>query len=112
MNDDELNPTLRRQLRRLGLSPQVAPDSTEAWQALLARVDLAYSQQREGEYLQQRSLTALSNEMRGLYDELSRGAESRVAVERDRLKAIITGLTSGFANVDLDGRIADGESRR
>ncbi len=105
MSEAELNPTLRRQLRRLGLSADSAPDSVEAWQALLARVDLAYTQHREGEYLLQRSLDTLSNEMRGLYDELSLAAESRVAMERDRLMAIITGLTSGFATVDTEGHL-------
>ncbi|MFN8126988.1 MAG: response regulator [Candidatus Nanopelagicales bacterium] len=105
MNEAELNPTLRRQLRRLGLSPGSVPDSVRDWQSFLARVDQAYIQHREGDYLLQRSLDKLSTEMRGLYDELNSAAESRVAVERDRLQAIITGLTTGYANVDTDGRL-------
>ena len=103
MNESELNPTLRRQLRRVGLSADSAPGSVEAWQSFLTRVDQAYTQHREGDYLLQRSLDKLSHEMRGLYDDLNRAAESRVAMERDRLQAIITSLTTGYANVDTDG---------
>ncbi|MEI2715454.1 MAG: hypothetical protein V9E98_00375 [Candidatus Nanopelagicales bacterium] len=86
MNESELNPTLRRQLRRVGLSADSAPGSVEAWQSFLTRVDQAYTQHREGDYLLQRSLDKLSHEMRGLYDDLNRAAESRVAMERDRLQ--------------------------
>lgn len=59
-----MHPLLERQLRRLGLSPDTLPTSPEAWEALLARVDRAYAEADDAQYLLQRSLELWTEEVR------------------------------------------------
>jgi PAS domain S-box-containing protein len=101
--DAGLHATLRRQLRRLQLSEEHPPDSVETWRSFLARINQAYANHREDQYLVERSLEVVSGEMQELHAELQRNAESRVAAERDRLQAIISGFSDAFASMDTDG---------
>ncbi len=59
-----MHPLLERQLRRLGLSLEEAPTTPEAWRALLARVDRAYVEADDAQYLLQRSLELWTEEVR------------------------------------------------
>lgn len=59
-----MHPLLERQLRRLGLTPETAPTTPEAWQAMLARVDRAYAESDDAQYLLQRSLELWTEEVR------------------------------------------------
>jgi len=70
-----VHPLLERQLRRLGLTPETAPTTPEAWQALLARVDRAYAESDDAQYLLQRSLELWTEEVR-LRDEHRELAEA------------------------------------
>ena len=102
---DPLHPTLRRQLARLGVDPEAAPTDPELWRALLQRVSKAYEEGAQDRYLLKRSLSTVSAEMAELNDQLRSRAESRVAAERDRLEAIISALSDGFATLELDGSL-------
>ncbi|MEI8081302.1 MAG: histidine kinase dimerization/phospho-acceptor domain-containing protein, partial [Actinomycetes bacterium] len=102
---EELPVTLRRQLRRLGLSADAPPDSPQQWRALLDRVGRAYEESRQDAYLLQRSLGLLSTEMLELNDQIRALAQSQVSAERDRLEAVINALSDGFASLDLSGRV-------
>ena len=102
---DPLHPTLGRQLKRLGLTPDDPPKEATAWRALLTRVDTAYEESRQDLYLLQRSLGVVSEEMAALNAELKARAESRVRAQRDRLEAIISALTDGFCSLDLAGAL-------
>ena len=59
-----MHPLLARQLRRLGLTPEAPPTTPEAWQALLARVERAYAEADDAQYLLQRSLELWTEEVR------------------------------------------------
>ena len=102
---DPLHPTLSRQLKRLGLTPDEPPAEAAGWRALLTRVDTAYEESRQDLYLLQRSLGVVSAEMAALNEELKARAESRVRAQRDRLEAIISALTDGFCSLDLTGSL-------
>jgi PAS domain S-box-containing protein len=60
---------LQRQLARLGLNADAAPD-LETWRTLLARVDKAYSDADLDRYTLERSLDLSAEEMRAVYTEL------------------------------------------
>ena len=88
---------LQRQLRKLGLDPDERPATDEAWPALLDRISRAYDDGDQGRYLLERSLAISSREMQELYDNLQKASESRIAAERDKLRA---------AKKDLEKRVA------
>jgi signal transduction histidine kinase len=73
-----MNPVLGRQLRRLGLDPDVLPTDPEQWTALLDRVNSFYENADQSRYLLERSLDLSSKEMQDLYDQLEATARSRV----------------------------------
>jgi hypothetical protein len=60
------NRILKRQLKRLGLDAQHAPDQ-ESWHAFLSRLDQIFIQNDQDQYLLQQSLTTLSKETQELY---------------------------------------------
>ena len=77
-----MHPLLARQLRRLGLSAEDPPTSPQ-WNALVERVSLAYTQNDQDRYTQERSLLLSSREMQKLYSDLRRSEENlRALVER------------------------------
>ncbi len=64
-----LHPILQRQLRKLGLSVDTAPD-VEAWARLIERVDRYYQDTDQDLYTAERSMVISSKEMRDLTDQL------------------------------------------
>jgi len=67
---------LKRQLRKLGLSTDQAPELSQ-WSALLERINQSYESADDGRYTLERSLSISSDEIRGLYDEKLKNSESR-----------------------------------
>lgn len=88
--------TLIRQLRKLGLQQDKAPD-TQAWQALLEVLSTSYREADEGRYLIERSLQISSREMAELYARRSERLE-------DRLQAILGALPDLLFLIDDQGR--------
>lgn len=95
---------LKRQLKRIGIGPQTLPDA-DTWEALLERVGRAYADADQERYLLERSLQLSSDEMRALNDSLRQASETKLAAERDRLRAIIGSLGAGLIVLDPDGAI-------
>ena len=62
---------LRRQLAKVGLSHEAAPDLAQ-WQAFLARVQRTYEEAVQDRYMIERSLMTSSREMQELFEELRR----------------------------------------
>ncbi len=100
-----IHSTLKRQLKRTGLNAVSLPEDPSAWEALLKRISISYENARQDLYLMQRALDISSKEMRELNNQLADSAETRVAAERDRLQAIMSGFSDGFCNMALDGTI-------
>ena len=65
--------TLERQLRRLGLAPDTAPDPA-GWARFLEQVSASYRESEADRYTLERSIEISSDEMRALHDVLSRQA--------------------------------------
>jgi len=72
-----MHPLLRRQLKKLGLTPE-APPAPDAWRAFCDRVDQAYREADQDRYLLERSLRISSDEMRELYERLKSSTQARV----------------------------------
>ena len=81
----DLHSVLARQLKRLGLAEDRAPEPG-AWAELLRRVDRAYRDGDQERYTLERSLALSSEEMGRLYEELKASSESALSAERDKLK--------------------------
>lgn len=82
------HPLLRRQLRRLGLDLQAAPD-LQGWQAFVDRVSRAYAEADQDRYLMERSQSLASQEMAALNLALRQERdllESRVAERTEALR--------------------------
>ena len=95
---------LKRQLRRIRIGPDVLPDQG-TWQKLLTRISDTYDDADQERYLLERSLQLSSEEMRALYEDLQRASETKLAIERDRLRAIIGSLGAGLMVLDREGAI-------
>jgi signal transduction histidine kinase/ActR/RegA family two-component response regulator len=99
-----LHPTLRRQLKRLGLD-ESAPPTHEQWSELLTRVQASYSGHDEDRYMLERSLQVSSDEMKHLYEALQRSSQSALAQEKNKLLSVFTSLTDSVIEIDIDGNI-------
>jgi len=95
---------LDRQLRKVGADADTPP-SPEAWRDLVAMVDRSYEEAQRVRYLQERAMAVSSAEMRDLHESLRLASETEVAVERDRLEAVIRSMSDGICVVDRDGRV-------
>jgi PAS domain S-box-containing protein len=102
---------LRRQLRRLGLTPG-APPGQEAWTALLELVARTYAEADEDRYTIERSLTISSNELRELYDDLKQSSETQLTLERDKLRESNRFLDSIIENIPMMIFVKDAEHLR
>ncbi len=100
-----MNPILKRQLRRAGLDPGSPPTDEQAWDSLLAAVSTAYDEAARSLYLTERSLEISSSEMRELTEQIKVAAESNVAKERDRLRAVFDALNDGLCLLTEDGAV-------
>ena len=87
---------LLRQLRRLGLDPELPPDATQ-WAAMLDRVGTAYLESDRQRYLIERSLEVSSEELRVLF-EARRASEAR-------LKVVFDSVGTGLCVLDANGVI-------
>lgn len=108
----ELNPLLRRQLGRLGLSQETVPSSLESWQALLDRVSHSYDDADRERYLSERAFSISSREMQHLYERLKETSQHELTLERDKLahalalqKAAFETMTEGVLVVDFERRV-------
>ena len=111
---DALHRTLRRQLRRLVLSPDAAPGPDE-WGRLLAAVSATYQGADDDRYTLERSIEISSGEMRALHDELSEQARHDVLTGLPNRMALLEQLPGALAAarrhggdvavlfIDLDG---------
>lgn len=100
----ELHPTLRRQLKRLGLDEDTPPDQSN-WQELLGRVQAHYVGSDEERYMLERSLQVSSDEMKNLYEELQQSSQSALAQEKNKLLSVFTSLTDSVLEIDINGNI-------
>jgi two-component system, sensor histidine kinase and response regulator len=95
---------LLRQIVKAGASADRPPDETN-WKNFLERVERTYKDAEADRYLLERSLDKVSAEMQQLYESLRRASEHALAVERDKLKAIIIATGDGLATIDERGII-------
>ena len=96
---------LARQLKKLGLDAGQAPPSAAQWQQFLNRISRTYEEADQDRCLLERSLTISSQEMQQLYEDLRQSSESRLAVERNRLRAVISAVGAGLCTLDPEGRV-------
>ncbi|MCB0017422.1 MAG: PAS domain S-box protein [Anaerolineales bacterium] len=95
---------LKRQLKRLQLSPDEQP-SPEEWAEFLANVEKAYAEADKDRYLLERSLSLSSEEMQTVYRELHEQSTSQIAAERDLLQTVIKGMGEGLCALDETGKL-------
>ncbi len=95
---------LQRQLKKLNLDENTPPDP-EIWQDVLARIERTYKEADQDRYLLERSLAISSQEMQDLYNNLKQATETQIALERDRLKAVMDNVIEGIITFDPDGEI-------
>ncbi len=98
------NRLLLRQIKKVGATLEAPPEAA-GWSTLLDLVARSYGEAEEDRYVLERSLERVSAEMQQLEDSLRRASEMAVAMERDKLKAIITATGDGLATIDRDGNI-------
>jgi len=91
-----LHRTLKRQLRKLGLSTEATPSESQ-WTSLLNSISTSYEEADNGFHLMERSLRISSEEMADLYARQSKQLEGR-------LKAILGALPDLLFLLDEDGR--------
>lgn len=83
----ELDRTLNRQLRSLGLSAESPPD-VASWRALLAKVSQTYGEHKHGHYLLERSLDVSSQEMLALNESLKLESQEKIrALQKSQEKS-------------------------
>ncbi len=108
MDDDpELHSVLRRQLRRIGLTADEAPSDDQTWRRFLWRVNAAYSDSDQQQYLHDRAFEVSSKEMHLLTEELRRASATQLALERDRLQAVFDSVSTGLVVLDGDARLVE-----
>ncbi len=95
---------LARQLGKYDLDPDSPPDP-ETWRQFLTRVDKVYTETDQDRYLLERSLAISSQEMQELYNNLKQASETRIALERDRLRAVMDNVVDGIITFDEEGHI-------
>jgi PAS domain S-box-containing protein len=95
---------LQRQLKALSLQESVSP-SAQAWRRFLECISSAYTEGDQDRYLLERSLSVSSREMQALYEKLRRSSETRIAAERDKLRAVIGSVGDGLCAFDQNGEL-------
>lgn len=100
----ELHPTLKRQLKRLGVD-ETHPPSAEVWPELLTRINKAYQGADQERYVLERSLEISSNEMQKLYESLKRSSTSALNQEKNKLLSVLTSLTDSVFEIDTQGHV-------
>lgn len=95
---------LKRLLKRLALDEHTPP-THEQWQELIERIERTYVQNDQDRYLLERSLTISSNEMRELNEQIQHSSQIKIALERNKLQAIIQSLAEGLCVLDTKGHV-------
>jgi diguanylate cyclase (GGDEF)-like protein/PAS domain S-box-containing protein len=99
------HPLLARQMKKLGLGDDAPPPDAEVWRRFLDRLDRSYIEADQDRYLLERSLAMSSREMQELYESLRESSETRIAAERNRLRAVISSLGAGLCILDPEARV-------
>jgi len=112
-----MHPVLRRQLAKLGVTPD-APPSAEEWRAALERVSHAYEQADRERAMLERSLKVSSDEMQELYSELRTSSEAELRRVNRRLEdslALARSIEESVADalfvIDEHGAIVEHNAR-
>lgn len=95
----ELHTLLLHQLKRLGMSPDSAPDDV-AWKQLLTRVSRTYKDGDQDRYRLEHSMGVLSEEVQELLDELNFSSQTRLEAERNKLRLVLSSLGAGLVLAD------------
>jgi serine phosphatase RsbU (regulator of sigma subunit) len=98
----ELDPTLQRQLKRLGLEAGDRAPDLDTWRQFLKRVSDHYQHTQEDRALLTRSLDLTTTEMNEL--------RGRVESERDRLQSILGAITEAISLMGTASPTAEGHS--
>jgi PAS domain S-box-containing protein len=106
----ELHPTLRRMLKRRGLTEGEAPSAAQ-WAGFLEGLSAYYGDLDADRYTIERAFTISSNEMKQLYERLKQSSENQIARQRDELehslaivRAALDTMLDGVLVVDTDWR--------
>jgi diguanylate cyclase (GGDEF)-like protein/PAS domain S-box-containing protein len=100
-----VHPLLKRQLTQLGIDDEATTPSGELWRRCLERISRTYAEADQERELLEQSLAISSREMRDLYERVQHVSETRIAAERDRLRAVISSLGAGLGILDGDDRL-------
>ena len=100
-----MHPLFLRQLARLGIDPK-NPPSPDLWARLLERISLAYTEADDARYLLERSLEMSSLEMQQLHERTRATSEYLIALERDKLDAVLRSVAAGVITLDHADRVA------
>jgi PAS domain S-box-containing protein len=96
---------LSRHLRKIGLASEDAAPSADQWRQFLERVDHAYHEADESRAVLEHALDISSREMQELYDNLKRSSEGALALERDKLAAVLDTIGDGLCVLDPKARL-------
>jgi PAS domain S-box-containing protein len=91
-----------RQLERIGVGADARP-SVAQWQALLQHVSRVY--EYADHHPLERPVDTSSEGLLELYQDFRYRSDSALAIERDRLQAIISSMGDGLLVLDLRGRV-------
>lgn len=95
----DTHPLLSRLLRKVGASAAEAPD-LQRWRALLALVARTYEDADQDRYTLERSIDISSREMQGLYQDLKRRTDEKLAESHAVLRATLESASEGIIVVD------------
>ena len=90
---------LSRLLRKVGASAAEAPD-LERWRRLLALVARTYQDADQDRYTLERSIDISSREMQGLYQDLEKRTDEKLAESHAVLRATLESASEGIIVVD------------
>jgi PAS domain-containing protein len=98
-----------RQLKRCDLSADALPGDPTKFLEFLKRISNSYREAEQDRYTLERSLAVSSEEMQRLYEDLRCSSESALAVERDKLRAVINAMSDGLCvllpDAEVGGRV-------
>ena len=103
-NDRAYHRLLSRQLKRLRLSADNAPDKEE-WRRFLNYINATYDDNDTDRKMIERSLTITSEEIKILYDNLKESSASKLNQERNKLQTIITSLSEGLCIFNAEAKL-------
>ena len=102
---------LKRQLKRLGLTDQSQPPTSEVWQELLVRISRTYTESDQGRVLLEQSLAISSQEMQELLRQVHDASETKIKREQAQTRTIIDLVLDAVVGMDQSGRIIEWNSQ-